>query len=254
MTAPLGMLSVSQLEDLMLNMSAPSEQLLYDGWLLRFSPHDIKRAQSVAALYSTLLVADKIARTEELYKRAGLPPLFRITPLSQPPDLDKELEARSYQRFETSSVQVAPLEPPFGETRDDLRFEREQMLPWLEHASALHGWDLASQQSLRRRLEAAVLPSSYMTVWLGDVVAACGRVAVDGASGGLLDVITEESIRGKGIGSALTAGLLQIAYEQGARAAWLAVLADNTPALAVYRKLGFRPVYEYWYRRKSLSL
>ena len=89
------MLSVAQLEDLMLNMSAPSEQVLYDGWLLRFSPHDIKRAQSVTALYSTLPVAEKIERTEELYRRAGLPPLFRISPLSQPVDLDQQLEARS---------------------------------------------------------------------------------------------------------------------------------------------------------------
>src|SRR3954469_12282091 len=113
------MLSVTHLEDLMLNMSAPSEQLLYDGWLLRFSPHDIKRAQSVAALYSTLPVAEKIARTEELYGRAGLPPLFRISPLSQPADLDQQLELRSYRRFETSSVQVALLDPPFGEKRDD---------------------------------------------------------------------------------------------------------------------------------------
>jgi GNAT superfamily N-acetyltransferase len=242
------MLSVSRLEDLMLNMSAPSEQLLYDGWLLRFSPHDIKRAQSVAALYSTLPVAEKIQRTEQLYRQAGLPPLFRISPLSQPRDLDQQLDLRSYRRFETSSVQVASLEPPFGEKRGDLRFERAQMLPWLEHSSRLHGFDDASRESLRHRLEIAILPSTYLTVWHGDKVAACGRVAVDGDTGGLLDVITEESIRGKGIGSALTAALLQIAYEQGARTAWLAVLADNPPALAVYRKLGFRPVYEYWYR------
>ncbi len=242
------MLDIRRLEDLMLNMSAPAAQVLYDGWLLRISPSDILRAQSVTALYSTLPVAEKIARTEELYLKAGLPALFRISPVSQPSDLDQQLELRSYQRFDISSVQVASLERQLSEKRPDLRFEREQMLPWLEHSSALHGFDEARRESLRRRLEIAVLPSTFLTVWLGDRVAACGRVAVDGDTAGLLDVITEESIRGEGIGSALTAELLQIGYEQGARMAWLAVLVDNPSAQAVYRKLGFRPVYEYSYR------
>lgn len=243
-------LSVAQLEDIMLNMSAPSQQMLYDGWLLRFSPHDIKRAQSVSALYSTLPVEEKIVHTEEIYKRAGLAALFRISPLSQPSDLDQQLALRGYRRIETSSVQVASLEPPFGEKREDLRFEQEQMLQWLAHSSTLHSFDEASYVSLRRRLEVAALPSTYLTAWLGDRVAACGRIAVEGETAGLLEVITGQSVRGNGIGSALVAGLLEIAYEQGARRAWLAVLADNAPAQAVYRNLGFRPVYEYWYRRR----
>jgi len=173
------MLTVSQLEDLMLNMSAPSEQLLYDGWLLRFSPHDIKRAQAVTSLSSTLPLDEKIARTEELYKRAGLPPLFRISPLSQPSDLDQQLEMRSYRRIETSSVQVASLEPPFGEKRDDLRFERRQVLLWHEHSSTL----LGINEARRRRLEIAVQLTPHLTVWLGDVVGAGGRVARRGRNG-----------------------------------------------------------------------
>jgi ribosomal protein S18 acetylase RimI-like enzyme len=37
----------------------------------------------------------------------------------------------------------------------------------------------------------------------------------------------------------------------GAQVGWLSVLADNVPAVAAYRKLGFETLYEYWYRVRA---
>ena len=42
---------------------------------------------------------------------------------------------------------------------------------------------------------------------------------------------------------------LKWARLRGAREAWLQVEADNAPALALYRSLGFDEVYRYHYRR-----
>ena len=42
---------------------------------------------------------------------------------------------------------------------------------------------------------------------------------------------------------------LKWARQRGARDAWLQVEADNAPALALYRSLGFDEVYRYHYRR-----
>jgi ribosomal protein S18 acetylase RimI-like enzyme len=44
--------------------------------------------------------------------------------------------------------------------------------------------------------------------------------------------------------------LLRLARQRGAERAWLSVVADNAPALRLYEKLGFSPVYDYWYRIK----
>lgn len=48
--------------------------------------------------------------------------------------------------------------------------------------------------------------------------------------------------RGLGIGEALTRRVVEQARAEGAREVFLRVFDDNTPALALYSKLGFEPV------------
>jgi hypothetical protein len=71
-----------RLEEVLLNATAPPEQLLYDGWLLRLSREHIKRASSVnTAFPSTLPVAEKVDACERTYRERQLKPAFRITSL-----------------------------------------------------------------------------------------------------------------------------------------------------------------------------
>jgi ribosomal protein S18 acetylase RimI-like enzyme len=50
----------------------------------------------------------------------------------------------------------------------------------------------------------------------------------------------DESLRRRGLGRALMAGLLRLAAEHGATTAWLEVAESNEPALRLYDGLGFR--------------
>ena len=47
--------------------------------------------------------------------------------------------------------------------------------------------------------------------------------------------------------------LLQVAWELGARQAYLQVTSDNTPARTMYRQFGFLQRYLYWYRGHTES-
>lgn len=80
---------LARIEDAGLNASAPREQRLLDGWLLRFSAGKAKRARCINAICAGRMpLADKLVRCEAAYAAAALPMIFRVTPFSQPPDLD----------------------------------------------------------------------------------------------------------------------------------------------------------------------
>src|SRR5437870_4276042 len=82
-----------RLEEYALNASGAFQSLIYDGWLLGFRPGSTKRLRCVNAFYaSTLPIGPKIDHCRRFYQDIRLPPLFRLLPFSQPPELDSYLE------------------------------------------------------------------------------------------------------------------------------------------------------------------
>jgi ribosomal protein S18 acetylase RimI-like enzyme len=241
-----------QIEEKLLHATEPHTQLPFDGWLLRFAPDDAKRAGSVNAFYgSTRPLAGKAARCEAAYEGRGLPPLFRITPFSQPPELDAALEARGYRKFERSLVQATQISRvSVPEPLKGLRFEWPELEVWNEACSRLHGRTADEEFARLMRLKVCKVRSRGLLAWSNRELVGCGLLMIEGAWGGLFEIFTLESQRGRGIGTALTSQLISEARSGGARFAWLSVLADNQPAIAVYGKQGFETVYEYWYREK----
>ncbi|MGH2608903.1 MAG: hypothetical protein ACRDHF_07395, partial [Tepidiformaceae bacterium] len=172
-----------RLEEVLLNATAPPEQLLYDGWLLRLSREHIKRASSVNATFaSTLPLAEKVSTCERVYRERGLVPIFRVT--SQPVELglDAELDARGYRIFEPSLVQAASLEGGSTDTAapQGLCFEAMEMEPWVAMVGRLRGWPQHDVEAHTRRMGASVLDSHCVSLIAGEAVAACGVVTIEG--------------------------------------------------------------------------
>ena len=81
-----------------------------------------------------------------------------------------------------------------------------------------------------------------------EVEIACGVGVISNGYFGLFDLATEKSAGNMGYGTRLLNGMLGWAKTNGATKAYLQVVADNQPAISLYRKLGYQPCYEYWYR------
>jgi N-acetylglutamate synthase len=125
-----------------------------------------------------------------------------------------------------------------------------------------HGWvpeshdhdtvfQLAGIAAVRRRLDRD-LPAAELhvegrlgTARIGD--AASGVAAVDGDWAGFRSIEVAEGRRREGLGLAVMAALVEWAAEQGATTAYLQVLGDNAPALALYERLGFVEHHRYRY-------
>lgn len=246
------MLDARRIEELGLNSSTPPSQLLYDGWLIRLSPGKAKRARSVNAVYaSTLPLERKIAYCEKLYEDANLPMLFRLTPFSQPANLDRELDRRSYKRLETTAVESAPLEtaPVHGGARE------MELGAWIDAVGELRGSPAVHRDAHLARLERMPLPKRAVALEDEGRVVATGLTMVEDGVAGLFDIVTREDSRRRGHARRVVASLLAIAHALGARHAYLQVESANAPARNLYRQFGFTERYAYWYRahpRESL--
>jgi N-acetylglutamate synthase len=245
------MRDIRRLEELGLNSSAPPGQLLYDGWLLRLLPGKAKRARSVNAVYaSTRPLKEKITYCERVYREAGLPAIFRITPFSHPPGLDGQLERHGYERFETTAVEAAALDAAHFESA---RFNTGQVelldLPaWVEVVGKLRESSKAHRTAHLARLQGLPLAMRAVAVSEGGRVLATGLTVVEDGCAGLFDIVTDAQVRRKGFARQIVASLMRIGWDLGARQAYLQVKSDNAPARRLYAQFGFQERYQYWYR------
>ena len=235
-----------RIEELGLNSSAPPGQLLYDGWLLRLLPGQAKRARSVNAVYPSMRpLAEKVAYCEALYASHRLPAIFRVTPFSEPSDLDARLAGLGYPIFDTTSVEAARIDP----TR--LQSTRTEVLPlpeWVHAVGVLRGSPALHRTSHLERLQSVLLPLRALVVREHGIVVATGLTVVEDGWAGLFDIVTADTMRRQGLGHHIVQGLLKAAWHSGARNAYLQVGADNVPARALYAQYGFSEQYRYWYR------
>ena len=235
-----------RIEELGLNSSAPPGQLLYDGWLLRLLPGKAKRARSVNAVYpSTMELDTKLAYCERLYRSANLPAIFRITPFSEPADLDARLAARGYERFDATAVEAADIDPAHLR---EASVETMELPDWVDAVGALRGSPREHRASHLARLLGMPLAMRAVAIRDGARVVATGLTIVEDRSAGLFDIITHDGVRQQGYGRRIVQGLLRLGWELGARNAYLQVQADNVPARRLYAQFGFAERYAYWYR------
>lgn len=239
-----------------LNASAPPQEAWVDGWLIRLSPGKAKRSRCVNALQAGSLPLDELlARCQASFDAAGLPLVLRITPYSQPADLDRQLAGRGWFEFDAADVMV----------RSSLADAHRPGLPEGQVLMALDASSYAQAVGLLRgssdieiaahaeRMQASAVPYQGFLLQRScdGALLCCGQFAREGDLIGLFDIFTPAEQRGQGHGEQLCRALLRQAASQGARAAYLQVGAENAVAQRLYARLGFVTAYRYHYRAKD---
>lgn len=249
--------SARVIEELTLNAWPPLEILLLDGWILGFADGYTRRANSVQpACRSTLDLESKIAWCQTEYARRGLPLTFKITSAGVDPDLDGVLERLDFTVVTPSSVQVLdlaamPPAPQTGPARARVTLSPRLEPAWLDSFDRLSGTTAATQKAERRLLEKIVPPHCFASLVLEDEVVAVGLAVAEHSHVGLFDIVVNERVRGQGLGRRLCTELLRWGVSRSAHTAYLAVVQSNAAARHLYRGLGFRETYTYWYRVSS---
>ncbi len=198
--------------------------------------HLTQRGRAFLGVGEPDAVAELLARQDPSGFAHGMVPQGTWEQL--PPDLSARFELPEREDWEWMDIHHVPPAPGSDRVRE--------LDPVVDRAEI-------------DRVRTAAIPNSFLTVerpgsrWFGwadpqGVIRGIGgAMGWDGTSwptGAHYGSIgTEPGWQGRGIGTALTAGMVAIAFREGAATASLGVHSHNTRALKVYRRLGFRTNY-----------
>ncbi len=230
-----------------LNASAPPQQALIDGWLIRLSPGKAKRSRCINALAEgSLPLPELLARCQRAFEAAGLPLVVRITPYTQPADLDAQLATLGWRAFDAADVMVLAALPELGS--DAIQLQALDGPAYAQLVGSLRGSSALEIAAHAERLQQSPVPYQGFAMREGEALLACGQIAREGCIVGLYDIFTPPEQRRQGHARRLCLELLRTAASQGAAQAYLQVGADNPVAQRLYAKLGFQLAYRYHYR------
>ncbi len=130
---------IPQIEEAALNAWPAPRQMVYDGWLLRFTGGPSKRVNSTNVLYpSRLPLPEKIKYCEAVYAQAELPPLFRVPAPFSTPELEQSLQAAGYHPFDETYVltcELAAADP----VPENLRVQAFSVDDWIPYKGVISG-------------------------------------------------------------------------------------------------------------------
>lgn len=223
-----------------------AENRLADGWRFRRSGGTTKRTNSANPTLKASKDSKIIAEAERFYRARGQTCIFRIPSIANA--LDGELEKVGYRR-EGETLTLLANGIAVKEGPHDVTLTAKPTPEWLAARHRLNVSVRSDQGIYDHMLSLITSPQCFAAVHHEAEIAA---VAYGVSHQGLLvleSVVTDKRLRNQGLGRSAVSALMRWAEKAGAAQACLQVVADNTPAIALYRRLGFtEELYRYHYR------
>lgn len=241
---------IKLIEEMSMNAHPSLNTVYYDGWYLRFAGGYTNRANSVNMLCPSMLpVSDKIQYCEKIYSRQNLPTVFKITPLSL--DLDIALAESNYSIVTKSNIMVMKI-PQININGLCSVVTNGIDENWQSNYFLLNSLSDTSIL-LAKKIQCNIINQTLCaTLSYNNEIVACGLCVIENDYAGLYDIVVSAQHRRKGYGHDICESLISKAAKYGAKKAYLQVVNENTNAKELYKKLGFKNKYQYWYRVKAL--
>ena len=238
-----------RIEENCFNAFPSLRQALLEGWFVRFAEGLSRRANSANALHAGFASVERVIdAVEALYRQVQQPPIFRV-PSFLAPGVEAVLVARGYSAEGDTRVLYGPMEGLAAQADPAVELSPHAGSDWLSAMGTLQGHGAKERVTYRRIVRAVAVPVAFAALRVDGRIAALAYGAV---SNGLLcyeSVITDPRRRRQGLARRIVAALADWGRDQGADGACLQVIADNTPAIALYDAFGLKNDlygYRYW--------
>jgi N-acetylglutamate synthase len=240
------------LDTFMANAWPAVEDESHDGWRYRWADGATRRANSALALGTNGNIADLVARAEAFYRRRSAPTSIQVSTASAPPELPAYLLSSGYRSTARTLVQIAQTSEVLERARPTFDAEITGALTpqwldayWSVESSRHH--NEATKAVYRDVLLVPRLPTIFACAHRPDGIAGVGQLVVERNWAGVQCMATSPDHRRGGIARNIIGHLAQQASKLHIGQMYLAVMANNDPATALYANIGFRTMHEYSY-------
>jgi len=238
------------IEELSMNAWPSLHTLMYDGWIILLSNGYGNRGNSINPIYpSKIDLEEKLKYCDGLYSRHNLPANYKIIECAEHKALDKKLEDLNYQKIRETSIQVRQITEMPGCHYDGIVVEDDFSDRWKESVIEYNRIEEIHKSTFRKIVDNIAVEKFVVHKEIDGEIAGCGYGAIEHGYVGLFDIVVKEDFRGRGYGREIVETVLCEAAKRGVKKSYLQVMINNTVAVNLYNKLGYREVYRYWYRK-----
>lgn len=243
---------IRKLEELSMNAFPATETLYYDGWIIRLSKGKSKRLNSVQSLYSSTIDLEiKIKKCEEIYDSKNLRKVFKITNQETSIDLDPILRNKGYKEVGRTSVQTIDLKTFHYKCDKEFEIHNQFSEEWFNDYCKASNKSKDDIHSFRNAWSNLIPEASFLSYKIDGQRVAFAMGVMEGGYGGVFGVLVKDEYRGRGYGKLITRILLNTFKEKGIMNSYLQVEVDNERANQLYKTLGYKEEYQYWYLLKE---
>jgi ribosomal protein S18 acetylase RimI-like enzyme len=206
------------------------------GWHWRFSGGGSQRANSVSTIdFTGDDPAAALAEAESLYRAKGVPTRIQTFDFTAPAGLDEVLRARGYSTTEDTLTMVKRIEPQTTPA-DTEQYDRAEP-QWRE---VYLGAITENRRSINTLIQDTIPePRAFFACRRAGKVISTALSVIGFGCAVVECVATREDARRQGGAEATLRALEAWAALQDAALLGLQVVATNTPAVALYERLGF---------------
>lgn len=228
----------------------------HDGWRYRWAEGATRRANSALALGANGNIAQLVTDAETFYRQRSASTTVQVSTASAPPGLAAYLLSCGYRPTARTLVQSAQTSEVLQTAQPSLDVESTAAITpqWFDAywavESSRHNND-ANQTVYRDVLLAPRLPTIFASALRADGIVGVGQLVIERNWAGVQCMATSSSQRRGGVARTIIGRLAQEASKRHIGQMYLAVMASNDPAKALYANIGFRTLYEYSYFTNS---
>ncbi len=240
------------IEELSINAWPSLQTLLYDGWIIRFANGYGNRSNSINPIYpSKIELEEKINYCDKIFDRYKLPTTYKIIECEEHKSIEEKLGQLNYKKIHPTSIQTCKTIKILKNNYNGIIIENNFDNKWIDSVINFNKIEEKNIITFKGILKNIAGEKIVVYKKAENEIAGCSFGVIDNNYVGIFDIVVKESERGKGYGKEIVETILSEAKKKEVTNSYLQVMLDNPIALKLYKKLGFKEIYKYWYRKKQ---